>query len=648
MALNYGVSGLILIIIVRTYYALYTKDYFVRGKKFDIVLRLGTGIILISIVLTILELSVGWVPLRGLLILSVCRLVLIEGFIVSIYHYIISLVGQVKNQTIKQHLWEWIPGGIMLAVIVSSSWTRWLFYFDNSKSYRIGAYQFTIYIFIIYMMGLLIYRLINQFNWTKGGTRISFIMIVAILVLSALTERHAPGRALSSYFIGVTVLVLFFEAQGPLSHRDMLTGLVGRNEMTKIIKSSFKSNRGFSVAVIALDGFKTINTVYGTEKADKILKSIAQYLRTTVSEQQICRFTGDIFLIALPEELTEESMGNYIKAHLNQEWVVDEQIIHVDTTILGINCSICQNEEELISTIELILPYVKAKGKNNHVFVDEQMKADVRQAVRIEDRLREALDKDELEVYYQPIFDARVNCAWAAEALVRLKDSKGNFIPPDQFVVIAERSGYIDALGEVVLEKVCTFIETYGLESMGLHHIDVNLSVIQCLDAELPNRLMRIMEKHHVKPSEIVFEVTETAVSSSLGGLESALFAIKDKGMQIALDDFGMGYANLQYMTRLPFSVVKFDKKMLWDAYGNSKVAAVLEEMAVLIGKLEACVICEGAETLEHIRFLEKLNIYIIQGYYYDEPLPENMFVEKYMKQKESVLVWKPLCCEQY
>ena len=233
-----------------------------------------------------------------------------------------------------------------------------------------------------------------------------------------------------------------------------------------------------------------------------------------------------------------------------------------------------------------------------------------------------AIRKSSFQVYFQPIFSVKENKYTNMEALVRLIDDNIGFVPPDEFIPIAERNGDILTIGEIVLEKVCGFVEQYHPEDFGIRAIHVNLSVVQCMQENISSRLLNIIDKYQIPHKLIDFEITETTADNTSGALYKIMKDFNERGIHFSLDDFGTGYSNQSNIMQYPYSIVKIDKSMVWACDSNPKALISLKHTIAMIKDLEMSALAEGVETERHLEFLKEIGVEYLQGYYFSHPLP--------------------------
>ena len=245
----------------------------------------------------------------------------------------------------------------------------------------------------------------------------------------------------------------------------------------------------------------------------------------------------------------------------------------------------------------------------------------------IEEILDRAIKGDNLQMYYQPIFDVKDGKFHSAEALARLIDKKYGVISPLTFITAAERTGMIIPLGNAIIEKVFRFISENDLNRLGISYIEINLSVAQCIQHELPNYIAEMQKKYNVDPSQVNFEITES-LSESIGNImDKNLSKLAEMGYSLSLDDYGTGYSNIQRLRKLPLSLIKIDKSVVDDVF-TDEGKVIMKNTVNMMQGINKKLVMEGAETKEAVDLLSDLSCEYIQGFYFSKPLPENDFLE--------------------
>ena len=239
----------------------------------------------------------------------------------------------------------------------------------------------------------------------------------------------------------------------------------------------------------------------------------------------------------------------------------------------------------------------------------------------------DALAEDRIVVYYQPIYSVEEKRFTSAEALVRIVDRDGKLIPPGQFIQVAENNGTIIEIGKRVFESACRFFRQSGLDAYGLEYIEVNLSVVQCMDSRLAEDYIAIMERMGIDPRRVNLEITESTSPHGKQTLMANMNRMIDYGVNFSLDDFGTGASNLNYIVDMPVRIVKFDREMIQAYFASGKAKYVMDAAMHMIHGMDLKIVAEGIETEEQYRKMQEIRINYIQGYYFSRPLPEAEFL---------------------
>ena len=209
-----------------------------------------------------------------------------------------------------------------------------------------------------------------------------------------------------------------------------------------------------------------------------------------------------------------------------------------------------------------------------------------------------------------------------------MKDEKGNFISPEDFIPVAEKNGCIYRIGEFVFDSVCRTMKKIQPEYYGIEKIDVNLSVMQCMQRNMAESLLSIAQSYKVDLKHINFEITETAAADYPEVLKQNMLKFDEAGIELSLDDYGSGYANMNYMLSLPFKMIKIDKGIVWAAFSSARVMMALRATITMIKSLGMTVLAEGVETEEQKTWLEENGCDFLQGYYFSRPIPQEEYIQ--------------------
>ena len=416
---------------------------------------------------------------------------------------------------------------------------------------------------------------------------------------------------------------------------DPLTGLPNRALfMERLAHASTRANRRDSrVAVLFmdLDDFKVVNDSLGHKSGDQLLKAVAERVKACLRpEDTAARLGGDEFTF-LVEDVASVGEGvelaERISEVLQPPFTLDEQKVFT-TASIGIVLSGPTHEraEDLLRHADLAMYRAKHKGKARYEVFEPSMNHEALTRLRLENELRRALERGEFRVYYQPIVSLEDGRIVGTEALVRWQHPQWGLLLPKEFLFVAEETGLILQIGEVVLREACHQMRAWQRRYPDLPAmiVSVNLSPGQLFGAEL---VAEILAETELDPESLQLEITEGMLpSNGVLSVNNTLRSLKDLGIQLAVDDFGMGYSSLSYLKRFPVNFLKIDRSFIaglgQDANGASKDAEIVLAMIDLTHALGLKAVAEGVETAEQLTQLCNMGCDFAQGYYFSEPLP--------------------------
>lgn len=432
------------------------------------------------------------------------------------------------------------------------------------------------------------------------------------------------------FLVAVSLLVLYLVAQNPADMLDGNTKVMSRSMMDEILRRDIESKMAFDLIVLALDDFKFVNKTFGVTTGDIMLLQVAHFLQTISKRGRVYRYGADQFVVQIRHSDTDvKELLDFVSERFRHPWITEEVSVMLSTTVCCVTFPDDGGSmETLVDVIDYSVLSAKTQGKGNVVFAKDMDLHALRREKAIEMAIEMAMDRDTIEVHYQPIYNTEKDCYTSAEALVRLHDERLGNISPEDFIPIAEKNGMILRLGTMIFEKVCRFISEQNLKETTIEYIEVNVSVVQCMQQNFVEELIEIMEEYHIEPGQINLEVTETAAVNSLAVLQENIEKLHARGISFSLDDYGSGYSTLGYLHRLPFQIIKLDKLMVWDAFENERAGITLKFTVGMLKELKVRIVAEGVETQEQQKHLTGIGCDYLQGWYYSKAVPEDEFAQ--------------------
>lgn len=408
-----------------------------------------------------------------------------------------------------------------------------------------------------------------------------------------------------------------------LAYSDPVFAVGNRPKLLRDVNMliSYDKKRPFSLFCVDICSFSQYNELFSADIGDEILHEVVRRLSRPFGSY-LYRINGDVFLGV---SLTEESAASFA-ARLGNMFA---QPVTVGTLSfpLQVRVAACvypahgETPGVLLDHIQSALRFAKEAGRTLCVYND-RLEEMIRTEADILGRLKEAIRAETLEVWYQPIMMLAEGRYSVAEALVRLPDGKGGYFSAGQVISLAERNGIVEELGDYVLRRSCLFMRERG-QALGLDRIGVNISVQQLLVGNSAEHLLGLIRSAGVDPRLVTLEITESILIQSIDQAAQALGELRKAGIHIALDDFGVGYSSLNYLSNLPVDIIKIDRSLTRQILTNRKQNALLHSIVEMASINDLLVVAEGVETQAEQQAIAGSGVHYIQGYHYARPMPE-------------------------
>lgn len=418
-----------------------------------------------------------------------------------------------------------------------------------------------------------------------------------------------------------------------LAFYDPLTDLPNRRffrgHLELTIAAAKKYDKKLAVLMTDLDDFKKINDTFGHDAGDQLLTQIGTRLKSAASNiDVVSRMGGDEFMVLIKNIEGGSQLDHKAQSILNalsEKIEINGQLIEVGGSIgVAVYPNDAMTYEELMRYADIALYNAKSQGGNKISYYSSDLDKRIKDKMRMEQKLRNALDHNLLQVYIQPIYDAQTRKIYKGEALVRWIDKEDGFINPEYFVNIAEESGLIYKLGDQVLEKVCAFINTneQKLQQLGMNSIAVNLSARQFFSSRLVATVRMLFKQYNIKPGQIEFELTESMVMDDVDQAIGIMRTIRRLGSALSIDDFGTGYSSLSYLKQFPINTLKIDRSFIKDIPEDKNDIEIAYTIIAMAHNMGLTVVAEGVETREQWQLLKAQHCDHLQGYYFAKPMP--------------------------
>ena len=470
----------------------------------------------------------------------------------------------------------------------------------------------------IFIMGMIVVTVLfgQQINPRRRIAVWAWLVVEIVAISLQFLNREL---LLVSFSASVGMMIIFIEIENPESEKDPVTDAFAYHVLREFVRQYYEDGQPFS-GVIICNGE---NWNVDRQQEREILVAMTTYLKS-FKDAKVFRGMSNDFAVVF--ELGKV-MDYYkeIEARFRKPWM---GIYSIPTSLFVVPDSRVAGDSEDVTNFYSRYRERFAVGEPSTIIVDEMEGRKMRAYKEISLEVLNAMAEDRLEVYYQPIYSTKQKRFVSAEALARIRNTDGTIMLPETFIPLAEENGYIDEIGTRVFEKVCQMMSETAMKDLGLEYIEVNLSVGQCENKELPDRFIRIMEENKTAPENINLEITESYSITQRKVLIENMNRLKDKGCSFSLDDFGNGESNLNYIVDMPVDIVKFDRGMVNDYFHNERAKLIMDSVILMIQKMNLRIVAEGVEEKEQLDMLEKIGVDYIQGYYFSKPLPQHEFID--------------------
>ncbi len=420
-----------------------------------------------------------------------------------------------------------------------------------------------------------------------------------------------------------------------LATHDALTDLPNRallrDRLTQAIIHARKHGGTIATLFLDIDQFKLINENLGHDAGDELIKIFAARLSALIREgDTVVRFGGDTFAIILSEMETQADAENLIKDIMRGI----KTPIDIGKQQMSMTCTVGASQfprdaldmEALVKCAEIALHQAKALGGNHYRFFSRGMDSGLSKKMLLRGALPGALERGEFVLHYQPIFDLHNGNLVAAEALLRWQRANHTFVPPSEFIPIAEETGLIEPIGEWVMATVCGQTFAWQKAELPKLRVSINLSARQLDMSDLADMMETVLADCHLEPRYLDLELTESLIMQNPEKAISTFIRIKEMGIGLSIDDFGTGYSSLSYLKRFPLDRVKIDRSFVRELHNDPDDKVIALTIISMAHNLRLKVVAEGVENEAQLHFLHEHGCDEVQGFYCGKPMPAEDF----------------------
>lgn len=526
-----------------------------------------------------------------------------------------------------------LPFIIINLIVFSNLFIDSIFCISDTGEYSKGPLYNLIYVCAFYYIAACIFfTILNRKRFTRGEL-IPILAFNLILMTGYIMRILYPTFLIMNFFTLISIIVIYLSFENPTLFTEEKSGVFNKKALLYLLRE-MRSDRRPLILGFTIHNYSELREIYSYTQTDKGLSLIGDYLKHTFPKL-LPFYLHDGRFVLLGKNLEDADLVRaYIMQRFEAPWKTDDDIdmllevafTQVKPELLSCDRSILFNT--IVSTLAELDPVSPA-----HKIIDFDDITNTETNLHIKRSVEIAVEQNSVELFLQPVIDAKTRKLIGAESLARLRDQNGDYIPPPLFIPIAEKNGRINELGEQMFEKTCQFIKEHDIEAMGLSWINVNLSPIQFLRRDLDKRFTAILKKYNIAPEKIHLEITEESMID-FDLLQSQMNNMKASGFVFVLDDYGRGYSNVARMKKCPFINVKLDMEFVWDYFKEKD--KILPTLVETIKQMGFTVTAEGIENLELADTMRDIGCDFLQGFIFSKPIPANEFAEIYGPEKLS------------
>ena len=533
-----------------------------------------------------------------------------------------------------------IPYFIVAGLIISNPFTNIVFSFENgvlSKTIVANSlYFFATFYVLLGFAYIIIYR-----KTLRIGSILVLCSSIPLGTLAVFVKHFFPRSLVEIFCNAVVLMIISMTIQNPEKNVDSATNLRKHRAYATDIKTDFINNNHHKLILINIANYDSIRSLLGYDSTNELLRAIADKMslcnKTNKAHAELYYLDRGKFRIIVNEYNIHkaENLAADINKALQQLIEINKIEITLDAFV-----SVAKLPEDIADYKSLMAfgnDFQERVEKTGDVYLASELfkQRNFQLMNEMENIIENAFKNNSFTVYYQPIYSIEKKRFVSAEALLRLIDEEHGFVPPNLFIPVAEKTGAIHKIGDIVLDSVCKFIASDEFKRLNLDYIEINLSVVQCMQRGLADNILATINKYGISPDKINLEITETAANYSQNILIENMTKLISAGVSFSLDDFGTGYSNMARLASLPLKIVKLDKTFV-DNSNKPKLHIFLKGTIRMLKDMDMEIVVEGIETEQMVETFSDLNCDFIQGYYYSKPIPKNDFIRFIEEAKKS------------
>lgn len=524
-----------------------------------------------------------------------------------------------------------VPYIACVALAITSPYTDLVYYFDESGFVAGPLYNILYLLTGIYLLLSYIFMVVYRQNLKRKRHWYCLVLYQLILTAGIIIRKAVPQMVLFDTFCVMAIIVVYLTFQNPEFYLERRTSVFNSNALTDYLEEK-RGRAVYRVIGLIVHNYRYMKDIYGGNQMKTAIEQISEFLFNAFRNSSVFYIGNGRFVILTP---VDQSVGEVLKIldeRFEKAWYSEDNRMYLRASYVQMEFDQKVPDTDLIlSSIENTMEEAdRLAGKGALVITQDVLNQQLNERLIRQD-LERATNNNAVEVYLQPLVEADSGEIIGAEALARIRNAEGELIPPGLFIPIAEENGKINELGEQVFEKTCRFIKENQLEKYGIRWINVNVSPVQFMRADLPDRYTDILEKYRIDSRMIRLEITEKSIADD-NYLKNQILGMRKKGFFFVLDDYGTGYSNMTRVKKYPVENVKMDMSLIWDYCKEPD--EILPNAIATFKHMKFTITAEGVETAEMVEKMKAIGCDYLQGYFFMPPVSMDDFLRVLKERK--------------
>ena len=622
---GYAICALVFLIIIMVSFFSARRFPNTQNRVFAVILWLAAADLTLDIISALTIEYAAYTPAWISYIITTLFYSLQAAFptVMVLYLFVIRDGSLKKKKSLRLLM---IPAAALVLIVLTSYFTHWIFYItveDGVIAYVQGPLFNMLYVSSAFYVAVTLFLTLRYRHILKKKQFVSIVAFVTVVIAAAIIQFLYPKYLLTGMAITSAMMMTSFTLQNPEDMLDLISGVFNYSAMMEFLDIQISEGRQLWLISADIGGLRRVNSAFGVTAGNTVFTEIGKFFNSLEGGVWTFRMVGTRFLLLASTAENFRLTIDAIEERFKESWHVQDKSVSLSVTIRYFSeWNFFQSPEDVINLIDIAYSEIGAEAWGMKKRISTDLMLQVKRRLLVENAIRESLKSGSgFSLNFQPIYNPAGKCFSCVEALLRLDNPTLGSIPPSEFIPVAEKTGMILQIDELVINKVCEFYIRNEKDLRGVvTRLNINFSAAEFF--KNPSiRIHWLIHDHHIPPDLICFEVTETAATSHPGSLASFMNEMIALGYHFALDDFGTGYANTSRMVHLPFETVKLDKSLL--VLEDEKSRILFSYMLSMFSRIGTTTIVEGVETREQAELACSQGADMIQGFYYARPMPE-------------------------